>query len=285
MSLTIATFAVMAGAFESPLITTESAAQMENILYLDVRKSEDFAATHISGATNVDVNTLSENRDEVSGVLRPIDQVLPILRQAGVDPSRYIVVYAGMDRGGEITLATRMFWILEYLGYENVAVLDGGLKKWQAEGRAVESGASKIKPLGSLELRPDESRIATAAEVREAIDSGKAELQDNRPDGQYSGADKSGAVARAGHLPGAKNVPASSLINEDGLFKPVKELQSLSNGETPVITYCNTGRSATVGYFVERVLGRDVSMYDGSMSEWTRDANNPAIIEESSKKE
>ena len=281
IGLTILVCAV-AGALESPLVSVSAAAEMPDAIFVDARKAEDFEAGHIEGATNVDVESLAENRDGVMGLIKPLNDVLPILRGAGVDPSKPVIVYSAMGETPDLVRSTRLFWVLEYLGYENVGMLDGGLAAWTAKNKPTATGASTVQPLKTLELRPDESRRATADEIAEAI-KGEVLIQDNRSPEQYSGASKSGAVKKAGHLPNAVNVPAMSLLNEDGTFKTQGEIAS-AVGEVsgkPIVTYCNTGRSATIGYFAWRMLGHeDVSMYDGSMSEWTSNEENPVIAEE-----
>lgn len=271
----------LVGAFESPLISVEAAKEMPDVLFVDARNAEDFEAGHISGATHVDVESLAENRDGVAGILRPLSDIAPILRAAGVDPAKPIIVYSAMGEKPDIVRATRLFWVLEYLGYTDVGLLDGGLTAWAAAGHPTATGASTVHPLKTLELRPNEARRATADEVQKALEGGVL-IQDNRSPEQYTGASKSGAAKRGGHLPGAANVPASQLLDERGLFKSEAQL-AIEVGEVsgkPIVTYCNTGRSATVGYFAWRMLGHeDVSMYDGSMSEWTCDDDNPLVNE------
>ena len=281
IGLTILACAI-AGALESPLVDVATATQMPDVIFVDARNAEDFAAGHIDGATSVDVESLAENRDGAMGLLKPLADVIPILRGAGVDPGKTIIIYSAMGVSRDLARATRLFWVLEYLGYKNVGLLDGGLAAWTAADKPVSKGESTVKPLTNLELRPNEARRATAEEIAEALKGGVT-IQDNRSPQQYSGEGKSGAVKRAGHLPGAANVPAVSLINEDGSFKTLEDLASTVGdaGEKPVVTYCNTGRSATIGYFAWRMMGHEnVSMYDGSMSEWTCEEDNPVIAEE-----
>ncbi|MCL4693548.1 MAG: sulfurtransferase [Candidatus Hydrogenedentes bacterium] len=258
------------------LISTNELASMQDVLVVDARPRDLYTAAHIPGAASMDVDSLSENRGSVSGLLRPLPEVRRSLSQAGIDPSKHIVVYSELDSAADFKTATRLFWILEYVGYERVSILDGGFAKWKAEGRDTAQGPSTVEPVKIPKLSVREDRLATIKEVQAAIESESAALADLRSPEYYSGEKKAEVTKEAGRIPSASNIPADDFVSEsDRTVKSWEELQGLMqqggvSENEPVITYCNTGRSASVGYFVLRRMGNEnVSLYDGSMSEWT----------------
>ncbi len=258
------------------LVATDELASMPDVLVVDARPHDLYTAAHIPGAASMDVDTLSETRGGVVGLLRPQREVRRSLGDAGIDPSKHIVVYSEVDSAGDFKTATRLFWILEYMGYERVSILDGGFAKWKAEGRDTAQGPSKVEPVKLPKLNVREDRLATIKEVQAAIESESAALADLRSPEYYRGEKKAEVTKEAGHIPSASNIPADDFVSgSDGTVKSWEELQGLMqqgsvSENKPAITYCNTGRSASVGYFILRRMGNEnVSLYDGSMSEWT----------------
>lgn len=258
------------------LIPTDGLGALEAPLIVDTRSAEAYSDGHIPGAVHVDPGALAETREGVVGLLRPVPDVVEALRQAGVSPERHVVIYAGMATPGEMKDATRLFWILEYLGFSRVSVLDGGYAKWTAENRPVEAGQLKPKPAEPWTPEIREERLATLDEVKAA--GGQAHLVDLRSEAQFSGSSKDSKVSAAGHIPGAVNAPDTEFV--DAAMCTVKPAESIDerlkmdgiDGSRPVITYCNSGRAASVGYFMMRLRGLpDVALYDGSMAEWTHE--------------
>ena len=253
-------------------------ADLSSALIVDARSSSAYDEGHLTRAKNKPPPHRSGNKGGVMGLLRPVDEVRGMLAERGVDPERHVVVYASAANVGDLTNATRLFWILEYLGYPEVSLLDGGIDAWMVAGQPVSTETSTAAPVSiervTLPLRDD--RKVDADDIVEIIEDGGATLTDTRSPEQYAGASKSPAAKKAGHIPGAANVPASGLLDSVTFrFKPIEALAELSktagtDGEERRVTYCNTGRSATMGYVLYRALGFDsVSVYDGSMSEWT----------------
>ena len=286
MLLTLSALAIaVAAAAPRPasalLVATKDVDSLKDALLLDVRPADVYATGHVTGALNLNVDSLSETRNGVAGELKPLDQVRKALGDAGVDPSKRIVVYSAMDKAADISAAARMFWILEYIGYEKVAVLDGGLTKWTAESRKTEQGASIAKPVVVPELKIREDRLANTGNVGLAIKDKGATVVDARGPDYFSGEKKADVVKKAGHLPGAVNLPVETCVSDTSTLKSWDELQHIASSsnvgkDAPVITYCNTGRSASAAYLVLRLLGyENVAMYDGSMAEWTNDDSRP----------
>ncbi|MBI4556166.1 MAG: sulfurtransferase [Candidatus Hydrogenedentes bacterium] len=262
------------------LLSTEDAAKLNEVLFVDTRPSADYAAEHIAGVVHCDSAALSETRDGVKGMLRPIEQVKEMLSKAGVDPARHVVLYSAMEKPDQLKDATRLFWILDYLGYPRVSVLDGGLAKWKSEKRSIEAGGAKVEPVNLANLKLNSQRLADWEAVSRLVSDSSHALLDCRSPEEYSGAKKEDYVDRAGHIPGAVNVPATDYVEGD--FNTVKAPSAIEeilgekriSANQPAVTYCNTGRSASVGYFMLRWLGREnVALYDGSMAEWSKKPN------------
>lgn len=266
------------GAAPDLLVSTEAlAAGLEDAILVDVREAERYAEGHIPGAVHLDVESLSETRGGVRGLLRSGREVADALGAAGIDPARRIVVYSGMEEAEDVKFATRMFWILEYMSYPRVAVLDGGFEKWRNEGRPIAEGRSpRLAGIAAeWRLRPRPELLADRQRVLGQLRSAPGNLLDMRSAEEYAGISKRDFVNTAGHIPGACNLPVPDVVaGPQHTFRDVEELRevlglTLEDDGAPVITYCNTGRDATVGYFALRLLGReDVAIYDGSMTEW-----------------
>lgn len=271
---------------QSIVVSTEEVSTIENALLVDARPAKDFVAGHIPGAANLDVDSLSETRDGVIGMLRLHDDLLPRFAAAGLAPDRTLVVYSGLEDASGVKQATRLFWVLEHSGYATVRLLDGGLAKWKAEGRTVETGHGTVAPLANIEslsaLKPLASRVVDKKQLTSTIDHGTGAVLDLRSKDDYTGATKKDFVKNAGHIPGAKSKPATSFVEgEHFTFKSPELIRAMlgeaaQGGDKPVITYCNSGRDATVGYVACRIAGvKEVAVYDGSMAEWGNDAACP----------
>lgn len=278
-------FLLAAGAPTSLLLDTGQLADLDGALPVDTRSAEDFAEGHIPGAAHLDAISLSEKRDGVPNMLKSMNTLFVLFGESGLDPGRSIVVYSGLEDGGDIVRATRLFWALDNAGFPNVRLLDGGLNKWKGEGRGLEHGPSTVEPVDQkvyIQLKPAAGNYATLEGVQ-ALQNGKSGIiVDLRGEPLFTGASKMSIVAREGHISGAECHPASSFL--DGpyfTFKSPAAIRQLvaaekTGADVPIITYCNTGHSATVGYVAYRLAGfKDVAVYDGSMAEWGNRAECP----------
>jgi thiosulfate/3-mercaptopyruvate sulfurtransferase len=265
------------------LISTEELAARadQRIVVVDTRPLEQYVESHIPGARSLPSEALSEERGGVRGLLKPLDQLAGVLAEAGLDPATPIVLYTTMDSPGDARHATRVFWALEYLDFQQVQILDGGLAKWLAEGRPLAKGVpQKFDAKANVPLlRPREELLTTREEVVEQMRAGDGPIVDMRSPEEYSGLEQADYVSYKGHISGAYNVPLDTLLEageHNGIayytFKRGEALATELTGteSAPVITYCNTGRSGSVGYFGYRLGGfSNVSLYDGSMAEWS----------------
>ncbi len=291
------TGAASAGA-DSPKLLIETAdlanLQEENssdFLVLDLRPKDDYLQGHIPGAFHFDYEQLSEERDGVRGLLKATDALARVLADAGIDPAKQIVLYAGMANPVDIKNATRAFWVLDYLSYPRVAILNGGFAKWKHEQRPIEKEpvfAAALAP-SALPIAPRPERLVMQQGLIALQNEHETAVLDLRSVEDFSGASKSDFVARAGHIPGAANVPASSLLEarENGayyIFRAAQELEATLRGAVPetakrIVTYCNSGRDASVGYFSALLGGQNnVALYDGSMAEWRACAELPVEL-------
>lgn len=274
--LTMFMVAILAEA--SPLlVATEKLASLDNVCVVDARSPEDFVANHIAGAVNLYADTLSETRDGVKGLLKPLEQLYSIVGDAGVDPGKHVVVYADMANPEKRVQATRVFWTLQYLGFPEVSLLDGGIGKWKTEGRTLATGEVKVDKvvIHGLQTRP--KLKVEHEDVAEMLRDRTGVVTDMRPAAFYTGEKIKDYVSRKGHITGTGNLPNEDLFTgPDFVFKTVDDLREVYGGEgigedTRVITYCNSGQAATVGYFGALLAGSEnVAVYDGSMAEWSR---------------
>ena len=171
--------------------------------------------------------------------------------------------------------AARLWWMLKVFGHRDCAVLDGGLPKWEREGRPLESGEPTKAAERHFTPRRNATMVKSLADVRNAIASGSAQIADARAPGRFRGeAPEPRPGVRSGHMPGAKNVHYLTLLNADGTLKAVDDLQAVFsaagiNLEKPVITSCGSGVNAAILSLALAQIGApNHSLYDGSWTEW-----------------
>ncbi|HSL00696.1 MAG TPA: sulfurtransferase [Rubrobacteraceae bacterium] len=245
--------------------------------YLGAR--EEYDGAHVPGAVYVDwTRDIVDPDDPVPAQLAPPERFAARMSSLGIGDETHVVVYD--HAGGQF--ATRLWWALTYYSHDLVSVLDGGWKKWTAEGRPTTAEAPE-PGVASFTSRPREG-WRTDAEGLLAASGRGAFLLDARDEGQYTGAVARGE-GRAGRVPGARHLHADSLFDpETGTFLPDKELARRlreagvpqDRGE-PVVAYCNGGVAATVPLFALHRLGyTNLANYDGSWNEWGLREDLPA---------
>ncbi len=176
--------------------------------------------------------------------------------------------------------AARLWLALRRYGHDRFAVIDGGIQKWQREGRPVESGEVRVAP-GSFTARPRDGVIASKDEVLAAVRTGDPWLLDVRRDAEYTGEELS--AARGGHIPGAVNVLWKDALNDDWTLRDPDALEEMYanagfGAETSTVTYCQAGVRAAFTHLVLTALGHDaVRTYDGSWEEWGNDPATPVV--------
>lgn len=191
----------------------------------------------------------------------------------GVGDDSRVVLY---DTSGG-PWAARVWWMLRWVGFDNAALLDGGLNAWTGAGYALSTDAS-TEPERTLTVNLRPELIVEKEEVRAAIDDDSVDLVDALPEAHYRG--EFTMYARPGHIPTASNSPSSELTGESGRFKTNSELESMFSGDKDkrTITYCGGGISASADAFIMTRLGyKDVAVYTASLQEWAADPDYPMV--------
>ena len=229
-----------------------------------------YEAAHIPGAVYLDwTRDIIDPSDPVEVQLAQPDQFAAAMARVGIGDDTLVVAY---DAHPAAQFATRLWWALTYYGHARVAVLDGGWRKWTREDLPTSVATPTITP-AQFTPHPQPQLRVTAAEVLAQLAQPSVTLIDARDAGQYTGAKRRGA-GRAGHIPGAVNLPREELIDADsGTFRPATELaQAFAAAGLPdggeIIAYCNGGVAATSVLFALALLGRSGANYDGSWNEW-----------------
>ncbi|WP_417625751.1 sulfurtransferase [Pararhodobacter aggregans] len=231
----------------------------------------EFEAAHIPGARFFDLDAASDLTSPYVNMLPPPGQFAAVAGALGIGPDTDVVVYDSSY------VSARVWWMFRHFGHERVAILNGGWKRWQAEGRPTASGpAPEIAPR-PFSARPAADGVAGWQEVQAALASGAAGVVDARTRERFTGELPSGYPGVAGgHMPGAVNVPWGGLLPQKGDFtflEPEAARDVLTGAgvdlEKPLIATCGSGVTAAILAFQMARLGKgDVTLYDGSWHEW-----------------
>lgn len=247
---------------------------------LDIRKPEEFKAGHVPGAINVFYGTWAVKTFDFDNELPPDDDLTDIINGIGLTYADKVVIVGNTDPVGELAGATRVAWTLEYAGFENVAVLDGGFGKWQGDNKPVSTQPVKVKE-ESQELKFKKSLRANEEYLLQNRE--KSIILDTRLPDVFFGITKPDNVERAGRIKGALNLPSAWMFTKNGTYKPVDDLRAIAEGVIgkdtgkEIIIYCDTGKLASTWWYVlSEMLGyKNVRMYDGSFQEFSQDPNLP----------
>jgi thiosulfate/3-mercaptopyruvate sulfurtransferase len=237
---------------------------------------EDYDGGHIPSAGFADLlGDLSDDDSPLRFAVPTPAQFSAVMGALGVGDDSRVVLYDSYGSGW----ATRVWWMLRWIGFDRAAVLDGGLRAWTAEGRPLSTEpADRPARRLTIALRPE--LIADREEVLAAIGNSAVRLIDALPEANYRG--EMSLYGRPGHIPGAENIPASALLDESGRYLPHDELVAMYDGDrnARVITYCGGGISASSDAFIMTRLGfTDVAVYTASLQEWAADPANPLVVD------
>ena len=242
----------------------------------------EFAAGHIPGAVFFDLSALVDASSGLPMTLPKAEAFADAMAALGLSRKTRIVIY---DNSPHHTSTRAWFMLARVYGYAHVAILDGGLDKWIAEGRVAETGRSLHSPVAPEPGFADWSRVKVKGEMLQNLDTLEAQVMDARGPGRFSGEEPEPRPGMAsGHIPGARNLPYAKLFAEDGSWKRGDALASAFtasglNIDQPLIATCGSGISACVLLFGAHLLGRDDAMlYDGSWAEWGIDPYTPKAI-------
>ena len=260
------------------LVTTEWVAQHATdagvrVVEVDVDTTA-FDQGHVPGAAGW--NWTTELCDTVVRDIVPANKLEALLGKTGIDNQTTVVLYGDNNNW----FACWAFWQLKIYGHENVRIMDGGRKKWLAEGRDLATDKTSFPAKSYKTKAPDMSLRAFLPDVQQAMKSHTAALVDVRSPQEFTGEILAPpglpeTCQRGGHVPGAKSIPWGKNCNDDGTFKSYEELKKLYDaqgvmGDKPVIAYCRIGERSSLTWFaLKYLLGfNNVRNYDGSWTEW-----------------
>ena len=247
-------------------------AVVDGSFYLPALKRDaraEFLSAHIPGAVFFDIDAIADHSTDLPHMLPGATQFAAEVGKLGIANDDTIVVYDGAGLGG----APRVWWTFRAFGAKNVFILDGGLPKWKAEGRPTESGNAKPAPkqfTGDLNT----GQVATTDDVSLALMNESAQVVDARPADRFRGeVPEPRPGIRSGHMPGAKNVPVTGLIENGRLIAPDQIAEKFKAGgvdlDKPMITSCGSGVTAATLWFALDAIGKaPKQLYDGSWTEW-----------------
>jgi thiosulfate/3-mercaptopyruvate sulfurtransferase len=229
----------------------------------------EYDAGHIPRAVFFDHDQVVDPASKLPHTLPPPELFATFAGSMGISRDDTIVVYDGPG----LFSAPRAWWMFRVMGAKTVYVLEGGIDGWTREGRFVTDKPTKVAP-SFFDVEFDKARVASLAEMRKIVEDGSRQIADARPAGRFEGTDtEPRAGVRGGHMPGARNLPAS-VLGRDGKLLPKDELRRLMAAagidlSRPVVTSCGSGVTAAVITLALETLGHnDNKLYDGSWTEW-----------------
>ena len=230
----------------------------------------EYDAAHIPGARFLDIDDVSDARSEMPHMAPPPEKFISRMRAMGVGDGHQVVVYDGAG----LFSAARIWWLFRLMGKTDIAVLDGGMPKWIAEGRPVEDMPPVLRDR-HITVSVQNQMVVDVTQVAHASKLGDHEIVDARSPSRFRGEEAEPRPGlRAGHIPGSKNVHYRALLNDDGTMKAPAELRSVFEEAgvdlaKPAITTCGSGVTAAIlALALERIGADRVALYDGSWSEW-----------------
>jgi thiosulfate/3-mercaptopyruvate sulfurtransferase len=241
---------------------------------------EEYARRHIPGAMFFDIDEISDHSNLLPHMLPGPEDFARMAGALGIGNDRQIILYDMSGFGS----APRAWWMLRVFGHDNVAILDGGLPKWLAEGRAVTTYVPQPKPV-TFSPRFDGSRVRNKTQLLANLEEKREQVLDARSAGRFAGtAPEPRLVLRGGHIPGSINVPYDTLGDpKTRRYLPAEQIEArfcaagVERGQ-PIVTSCGSGVTACALTFALHLVGWGKSaVYDGSWSEWGLENSNTPV--------
>ncbi len=237
----------------------------------------EYDEQHIPGAIFWDIDAIADQSSDLPHMLPDADQFARQVGALGIGDGHKIIVYDTVSATG----AARVWWTFRVFGYGDVAVLNGGMRKWLAEGRPV---SKDVAPRGerNLTVRTNHMLVRDREQILRNIDLQRDQVVDARSTGRFMATEpEPRAGMRGGHIPGSKNVPFPALLNTDGTFRSADELrqafeQAGIDLKKPIATTCGSGVTACTLALGLYLIGQtETAVYDGSWSEWGSQQDTP----------
>jgi thiosulfate/3-mercaptopyruvate sulfurtransferase len=242
--------------------------------------AKEYEAAHIPGAVFMDLDDLTDSASDLPMMLPPPEKFASRMQSLGLGDGSRIVIYDNSP----LHTAARAWWMLRTFGAHDVAILDGGLAKWQAEGRETASGKESLRHR-HFTVWADTTGVRTLDQMLANIDAGTEQVVDARSAARFTGEEPDPRpMTHAGHIPGSKNVPYGTLFNEDGTWKRGEALKAAFTDAgvdpaRPMAATCGSGITAATLVFGAALLGNSsVGLYDGSWSEWGSTRTTPKAM-------
>ena len=275
----------------TPLVTTEWLAAelgksdlrvIDASLFLPAHNRNaraEFEAAHIPSAVFLDLEEVADTGSPLPFMLPPPEKFASRMQALGLGDGSRIVVYDNSP----LKSSARAWWMLTLFGAHEVSILDGGFAKWQAEGRAQESGKPVVRHR-HFTVWADKSLVRDKVQMTENLRTKAEQVVDARSAGRFAGSEpEANPALRPGHMPGARNLPYDRLFNDDGTWKQGAALQAEFDAagvdlDKQTIATCGSGITAAVIAFGAALLGhKGMSIYDGAWSEWGASTTSPVV--------